>query len=280
MELSSARTTFFFAPQHPWPLVVAKEPRGDGTRTAREIAALKTASSSAIAPLYLGRVREAHIQEGLPGFPPWVPGVRPESAHRAPSESSFRELGSALAHLATATGRRGEAHHALLAALDLAGTAELPASARRLIASARRDLGGLDTAVLQHGDLSPQNYLVHDASFVGLVDWETADHEGVPGFDVLHAAVSLLLHGVGVQRWTARDAGDSFRSAWPSSPLFREARTAVSHSVVAAGVDGSLVEPLTLAFFARRLGRQLGGRAQYDFGVPLLTDMLTTVCAE
>ena len=279
MDLSSAKTTFFFGPGDAWPLVVAKEPRVDGEGRDHETAALERASPSKIAPLYLGQVGRARVQEGLPGFPPWIRGLRPETAARAPAGPAFAGLADALARLAAVSARHGEPYRELLAALDLAGTAELSWQERRLVAAARRDLARLDVTVLQHGDLSPQNYLVNDGSFTGLVDWETASLEGVPGHDVLHAAVSMLEHSVGVSYWTERTVVESFRRAWPSSPLFQDAHEAMTRSVAAAGLTETLVGPLITAFFARRLGRQVGGLKSYDFGRTAVTEMVRTVCA-
>jgi hypothetical protein len=136
----------------------------------------------------------------------------------------------------------------------------------------------LDVSVLQHRDLSAQNWLVDGASLTGLVDWEIAEPAGIPGIDILHAAVSVFEHGVGARSWSDANIAACFDKAWSQAGLFEGARAAVASTAAAAGVDGRFQESLTLAFFARRLGRQRAGLRHYGIGTATLATIVNTVC--
>ncbi len=137
--------------------------------------------------------------------------------------------------------------------------------------------GSLDAVSLQHRDLSAQNWLVDGSSFVGIVDWETADLGGVPGHDALQAAVALLEHGVALRRWSQDEVVRTFRQAWPDEPIFSLARTWHRECVRAATGSDRLADPLVIAFFARRLGRRISGGGPETLSVSTLAAMLEVV---
>lgn len=278
VQRSAARTLFVLSPGGRL-LVVVKRPGADRSGVDAELAALAAARDADIAPRSLGAVGEAVVQEGLPGAPMRLPAVRPRTADRLDVGAAFHSLGQALARLARVTAGRRDLETQLLAPLDLALRAGvLSPAAERLLSAARRDLRGLDVGVLQHGDLSAQNWMVSGQDFAGLVDWETAVHAGVPGFDALHAGVSLLEHGVGLVRWSPARLEASFAAAWGNSSLFEHVRAAQALSSVAAGVPESMVEPLRLAFFGRRLGRRLRRPSAYVVGPTVAAAAVETVC--
>lgn len=276
---SAARTVFVFG-DGPLPLLVAKQPTGDGAGVRAETAALTAVDAADVAPRPLGEVSGAVLQEGVPGTPLDVLPVTPQTSAAAGSREAFDGLGAALARLGRTTASPGGPAAALLDPLDTALSADLlSTAARQQLHDARASLAALDVTVLQHGDLSPQNWLVGGAGFAGLVDWETAVPAGVPGFDALHAGVSLLEHGVGLARWSEERVAQSFAAAWPDAPWAAGARSAFRCSALAAGVPEPLLVPLQLAFFGRRLGRRLQRPAGYAVGPAAAARMVETACA-
>lgn len=278
VQRSAARTVFVLAPAGRL-LLVAKQPGASRAGLDAELAALTAAAGSDIAPRQLGLVGEVAVQEGLRGTALPLPPVRPATAGSLPRGREFDELGAALARLAAATVGHRDLGPQLFAPMGLARGCDLLSDrARRVLAAVARDLAGFDTSVLQHGDLSAQNWMVDHGRFTGLVDWETAEHAGVPGFDVLHAAVSMLEHGVGLVRWSPERVEQSFARAWTSSALFDGVRDAQAASALAAGVPESLLEPLRVAFFARRLGRRMRRPHGYTVGPRVVAAALEVVC--
>lgn len=266
VQRSAARTVFVFGGRRL--LMVVKQPGDERAGVEREASALRAAAAADIAPRLLGYVDRAPVQEGLLGAPLLVPPVRPSEAHALERCQAFDGLGAALARLAATTAGQRDLRPQLFGPLEAAlSSGALSAHAERLLRAARRDLGRLELSVLQHRDLSAQNWLVADGGFVGLVDWETAMPAGVPGFDALHAGVSVLEHGVGLVRWSEDRVVRAFGSAWRASGLFEGVRAAFRASALAAEVPERLLDPLQLAFFGRRLGRRLAPHAVTD-GAP------------
>lgn len=277
IQRSAARTVFVF--DRRLPLLVVKQPSGSRDGALAEVAALRGAEPADVAPRFLADLDGDLVQEGLPGEPLQVEPVTPGTAHALASGGSFPELGQALARLAAATAHTGPLDHQLHRPVDAAlRSGLLSEAARRGVTAAQADLAQLDVAVLQHRDLSAQNWLVGSTGFVGLVDWETAVEHGVPGFDALHAGVSLLEHGVGLVRWSEERVMQSFTGAWTSAPLFDDVREAFHRSARAAAVPDRLLEPLQVAFFARRLGRRIQKPEGHAVGARTAARMLELVC--
>lgn len=267
VQRSAAWTVFVFG-GGPHPLLVVKQPGGSGKGVAAEAAALRAVEPAGVAPRALGEVSGAAVQEGLPGVPLLVEPVTPDRAAGLTRSAALDELAAALARLATVTAHRADLGAQLHDPVDRALAAGvLSSAAQQRVTAARAALAGLDLSVLQHGDLSAQNWLADGSRFVGLVDWETAVPDGVPGFDVLHAASSLLEHGVGLVRWSEARVEASFASAWESSARMAGAREGFREAASAGGVPEALLDPLELAFFARRLGRRLASPGGYLVGV-------------
>lgn len=263
VQRSAARTVFVFGGRHP--LIVVKQPLGDRTGVDREAAALRAAQAADVAPRLLGHLDGATVQEGLVGAPLPVPPVRASAARSLERSPGFGDLGAALARLAAATAGERDLGPRLFGPLEAAlRSGLLSPQAERLLRAALSDLDRLAVSVLQHSDLSAQNWLVGDDGFAGLVDWEIAASAGVPGFDALHAGVSVLEHGVGLVRWSEDRVVEAFGSAWVSSGLFDGVRDAFRVSALAADVPEPLLEPLQLAFFGRRLGNRLAGACTGD----------------
>lgn len=279
LERSSASTSFVFG-DDPLPLLLVKAPRPGNEGVDQERRFLELVAAADVAPRLLGELPgPAYVQEGLPGAVVRVDPVTPGDAHLMPWRRRDDELVAGLARLAETTAGAGTLQHQLLRPLDRALDAELPERVRRLVRAARDDLGRTSVTVVQHKDLSAQNWLVDGERLVGFVDWEFAVADGVPGFDALHVAVATLEHGVGLTRWSDDNVVDAFRAAWDHSPLFAGARAAVGTTSAAAGVEG-LTEQLTVAHFARRLGRRLEGSGPEGMSIPTLTAMLLTVAGD
>jgi hypothetical protein len=275
VQRSAARTTFVFG-EGTFPLLVLKEPHAGHSGTSLEAAVLEGVRALDIGPRVLGEFPDFALQEGLPGLPLRVLPVRRSNAGRLRWQKDFDQLVVALSRLAVAS-RRSQAPGGLLNNVEKACEYPFTSPRRDLVNAARRDLRGLGISVVQHRDLSPQNWLVNDGHFAGLVDWELAALDGVPGFDALHAAVALFEHGVGLHRWSGLEVTTCFEIAWRSAPLFVGARMAMRETARAAGVEERLMDSLEVAYFARRLGRSLSSTV-YHLHPSTLANMLSVVC--
>jgi len=274
---SAAQTVFVFEPAGR-PLLICKVPGEDAARVDDEARALDRAAPAEIAPIYLGRVGDARIQEGLDGEPLDIEPVRPEMAGRLPWRIEHAELAAGLTRLSEVTTTRNPPDE-LLAPIERAvKDGPLSGRGRAMLASAVRDLTRLEVSVLRHGDTSPQNCLFSGGRLQGLVDWELAQARGVPGFDMMNAAVAYLEQGVGFVRWSEQRALEAFRAAWECAPLFIAARAAAEDAAAAAGVPDNLLPALTAGFFGRRLGRRLAHPDAYATGPETAARMLESAC--
>jgi hypothetical protein len=264
LERAAGLTVFVFGGGSS-PVLVAKLP-GDEAALAREAEALEVAAAAGVAPLPLGRVGDAYVQEALDGRP-----LRVEA--QLAWTAQHEELAAGLARLAASTGKDG-------ASQEVGWNADLlPTQARAQLDEARSALELLGRTVLRHGDTSPQNCLYRGAHLVGLVDWERAQPAGAPGFDVWNAALAALEHGVGLRRWSERRVLSEFGGAWRNSDWGRRVDRAARRSVEASGASAHLVRPLELAFFARRLERRRANPHGYATGPEVAARMLELVCA-
>lgn len=278
VQRSAAWTVFVFG-SGAHPLLVVKQPGASAAGVQAEAAALRAAEAAAVAPRLLGSLDGAVVQEGLPGAPVLVPPVTVSRAAAMPATAEVEQLSAALVRLAAVTAHRADLGPQLHRPVQRAADSGLLSSgAVARLRAAQSALARLDTSVLQHGDLSAQNWLVGPEGFLGLVDWETAVTDGVPGFDVLHAGVSLLEHGVALVRWSSERVSAAFDAAWGSSGHFHAVRDGFRRSAGAAGVSDDLLEPLELAFFGRRLGRRLAAPGGYAVGVRETAAALERVC--
>jgi hypothetical protein len=274
----SAAETFFVFGEGRFPLLVLKKPHSDEEGVLNEVRALERAEASGAAPRYLGRLGPFHVQEGLAGLPLSVAPVWPHALRDLPRPAAFDQLDRALERLATTTARRGARSADLLPALDAASDYGLPPRVKDAVRRAHDQLEGLDIAVLQHRDMSAQNWLVDGDRLAGLVDWELARSTGVPGHDAVQAAVSLFEHGVALTKWSGDAVVTRFRAAWRCSPFFQGARQSLRSSARAAGVPDELTPALEIGYFARRLGRALAKEERQSLEPAHLAAMLTTVC--
>jgi hypothetical protein len=274
----SAETIFVFG-DAPEPLVVCKVPRDDPATLELEVEALIDAQPAAIAPLALGKVGAAFVQEALPGAPLEVQPVTPEGAAALPWRDEHEQLAQGLIRLAGATARSGppqELRPEVKAALD---KAELPGNVREVATHALKELEGFEIAVLRHGDTSAQNCLFDRGRLTGLVDWEIARPQGAPGFDILNAAVAILDHGVGLVHWSEERAVRSFREAWRGSEFFARARDAARRATNSAGGSDHDYSKLEIAFFARRLASRAASPSSYATGPEAAAEILEVACA-
>lgn len=275
LQRASARTVLVFGTT-PQPLLVVKFAH-PGERVLNEVAALQRADGR-IAPRYLGRVADGHVQEGIPGEALRVDPVTPSSAANASWSPAHEALGRGLVELAGATALRQRPAELGGGFVEAADHAALTPDARRRAAQAVRSLERFERAVLKHGDTSPQNCLFVGDSLQGLVDWETARLAGAPGFDVMNNALALLEHGIGLTRWNDERLTAAFEAAWLRAPLFHHARSMTMQAAEAAGAGEGEQEALVVAFFVRRLAHRLEHPHMFATGPAVARRMLETVC--
>lgn len=278
LERSAARTVLAFG-DRPHPLLVAKVPAPGDERALAESQVLAAVAAAGIAPRPLGEVGGALVQEGLPGRALRVEPLSPRRAQTLAWPAQLAAASAGVGAVATAT-RRPTRPAADLDDLErAAASTALPAGAAVAVQAASRRLADLQVSVLRHGDLSPQNILMDDDELVGFVDWELAIHEGAPGFDVWHAALSWLEHGVGLQRWAQDVVASAVTSAWRDTHFGKGVRVAATSAVISAGVDASLVDDLEVAFFARRWMRRHDGTRSHPVTAATAARVLEAVCA-
>lgn len=268
VERSVGLTLFVFgSARHP--LVVVKAPRGASPGTQREVEALRRLHATRVAPRHLGSIGDATVQEGLRGSP-LVPQLSGTASAWPPAG-----VIEALADVARVTVEsRPPRDDIPPMAVGLEESA-LSAGTRERARRAVERVSASPFAVLRHGDLSPQNVLVDP---VGLVDWEMAHHDGVPGFDVLHAAVSHLEAVVARGGRSPRRLLERFAREWRGG-FGDVVRAGVETSRRAAGVEDVPVDDTVIAFFTRRLGRRRADPQRYAIGRRVATAMLESVCA-
>jgi hypothetical protein len=279
LERRAALTVFCFHPDSR-PLLVLKVPAPGDPRADQEAQALREAEPASVAPRELGRAGPARVQEALPGAPLELEPLTPASAATLAWPASLEELAAGLTRLAGATVKPEapeQLSYPVRRSLEYDG---LGPHARTLVSAAARDLDRLNRSVLEHRDASPQNCLFADGALSGLVDWENARSRGGPGLDVWNAALTYLEAGVGLRRWSAQRVEDAFRNAWRDAPFYAGARNAARRAARAAEVPESLLDPLELAFFARRLGRRMDNPGGYPSGPRIAARMLELACLE
>jgi hypothetical protein len=231
-----------------------------------------------VAPRFAGWLDHAAAQEGIVGYPAAVTATSPSTAPSLPWLPEHAGLAEGLCRLAAATAQRSSQLQ-LTAEVDLALTHDLPLRVRKLVVAARQECARMDSTVLQHGDLSAQNWLVNRSRFSGIVDWEFTNPHGTPGFDMLNAMVALLEHGIGLRRWSESLVVSAFSAAWSTAPLFVRGRDAARRTASAAGVRESQLNAIEVAFFARRLSRRLRRPTGYATGPAVAAQMLEVACA-
>jgi Phosphotransferase enzyme family len=265
----AAGLTVFVLADDEHPLLVAKLP-GKTALLEGERRALERVAPLGIAPHYLGAAGGAYVQEGLRGEALALP--RPDALRW---DERLSQLAHSFVRLAEATVRAEPARE-VAAPVELALT-RVDGSAHRALEAAWNDVARLRSSVLQHGDTSAQNCLFEDGRLTGLVDWERAQTNGVPAFDIWNASLALLEHSVGLHRWSQERVLDAFRrhwfGAWGSA-----ARAAAADAAGAAGVSERLLDALETVFFARRVGRRLANPAAYATTPETALRMLELVC--
>ena len=281
LERSAGLTVFLFAGDDHHPLVVAKVPPEGDDRVDLEVRALQAAASSGVAPRFLGTVAGARVQEGIPGAPLPVVPTGPKTAESLWWQPLHGEVGNTLSKLAEATAAPGMSWELNEDSMKAALAYDMPTKVRDRVHNAYRDAVRVDVTVLRHVDTSPQNCLLHrQPPGVSLVDWEIARFEGVPGFDLLTAALSYMEHGVGLQRWSEDLIVETFEIAWSRSHYWKTARTAIRQTMSAAGVDDKSHDALELLFFAQRVGLRVTRPDYFPTSADMAARMLNVVARD
>lgn len=279
LRRSAALTVFVFG-DGPQPLMVLKLPAPGDERVDHETAALVEAEPAGVSPRSLGRAGEARVQEALEGTALMLEPLDPQRARRLRWYKRLQALAGGLTEIAGVTAKpvaSAELREPLATAID---SGDLHGRTLRLLRAAARDLGGLSLSVLRHGDASGQNCLFRGQRLTGLVDWETANSYGAPGFDVLNSALAYLEHGVGLVKWSDELVLEAFEVAWRDSTFFQGARAAAEDAARAAGVPERCLEPLVVAFFGNRLGRRVKAPHEHATGPRLAAATLEVACSD
>jgi len=97
--------------------------------------------------------------------------------------------------------------------------------------------------VFQHGDPHPGNLTVTGSGTIGVLDWEAADPEGLPLWDLFHFlwAYCTLSAGARNRASQARCFDEHFLSTTPFSHSFADA---IGRYCGELGIEPSLIEPL------------------------------------
>lgn len=256
LQRSAGRTVFVFG-DAPRPLVVLRESTAARGAEVREAAALREAEPAAIAPRHLGRVGAAEAQEGLQGTPLVVGPMTPDRASALTWTPRLAALSDALERLAATTAKPGFAEQLRRPTERALADGKLAPAARRALEAAWRDVQRVDASVLRHHDTSPQNCLFSGDHLDGIVDWEWAEPQGAPGFDLWNAALSYTEYGIGLVRWSQEIVLDVFERAWRDSSFWQTARADGRRTAAAAGVPEHALDSLEVVFFGSRVGDRL-----------------------
>lgn len=274
-------TTIFLFAGDAWPALVGKVPLGDPAPVERETSALRAAAASSVGPHAFGPVVGlGHVQRGLRGRALHIEPLTPEKALRLSWTPQHDALARGLERLA-----RDTVVHAPPAwwgdgvVNEAASHPSMTAATRNVVAAAVRRLREHPAGVLCHVDTSPQNLLFDGDRFTGMVDWEIAVPNGMPGRDLLNAASASIENGVALVRWDERSVVDTFVAAWLQSPFGRRAREAAGACVVAAGLPSDLVHATEIVFFARRVGHRMRAPDDHATSIDVALAVLEAVCA-
>lgn len=271
----SASTTVFMFGDSATPLLVVKVPSGEDDRAAHEADALTAAQPTGIAPHFLGRVGDGYVQEGIAGRPYRLRSIDTSNASSIPWETHHVTVAEALKGLGATTAGAEKPFEMTDGLLDAAaGSTLIGERTRTSIRIAIEEIEAGPRSVLQHRDVNAQNSLFDGNVLSGIVDWEFARTNGMPGFDTLNVALSDMEHGIALKRWSPPLVAEIFAAAWPRSPLWEAARASSREACLAAGlaVDPRHVETF---FFAYRFARRF--RAG-ETSAWIAARMLETVC--
>jgi aminoglycoside phosphotransferase (APT) family kinase protein len=280
LERRSALTVFVFTGDDQ-PVLVAKLPRGEAGGPAAEAEALQAARGLAGAPRYLGRCRDAYVQEMVRGAPLPVEPLRPGQASDIRWDECHAQLAEGLRALTVAARTPGspqETHPARVS--DAVRYPGLAPATRAAVLAAADAVEALPVSVLKHGDLSPQNCLFEGSRFAGIVDWESAILRGTPGYDLLNAGVALLEHRLALYGSAPSEFQDAIVRAWSDSEYFAALRACIASEIRALDIDMSIVPAIEISFFARRLGHRLAEPERYFLGVEGAAGILEAVVAQ
>lgn len=280
LERRSALTVFVFI-GNDQPVLVLKVPRDGATGPVAEAEALRAAGGLAGAPRYLGRCRDAYVQEVIPGAPFPLEPLRPDRASRIRWDERHVRVAEALRALkiGTRTPEAPREAYPTRARVALRHPGLSPETNSAVGASIDA-VDALSVSVLKHGDLSPQNCLFQGSRFSGLVDWEGAILRGTPGYDLLNLGVAELEHRLALFGLSPTEYVDAMVRAWSDSEYFTALRSCVASEVEALDLDRSIVPAIEISFFARRLGHRLAEPDRYVLGPDSAAAILEAVVAQ
>jgi hypothetical protein len=253
----SRKIAFFLFGTPPIPSYVAKlppDPAMNGrleneARALRELESLGLADEGRVPRVaFFGEhaglaILGQALIEGVPFLEKTAGG--PECPHAATALETFHRLGGLQGGGRTAPG------HVVAAALDalleqfaeIYGDREAVAFLRQRVERLRSHPDPIPL-VFQHGDAGAWNMLVTPAGQVAILDWEAAESDGMPLWDLCH-----FLRSYGVLDARRRGAAPGARARFARTFLGEDAlgcwvREAIVRYCVTVGLAGSLAEPL------------------------------------
>jgi hypothetical protein len=152
-----------------------------------------------------------------------------------------------------ATARRAASIDRIVSDVDRVYGLPSPTSGR-LEDAARRVIDAADAlpTVFMHGDAAAWNVLLRPDGRVAFLDWEAADADGMPLWDLFHFARSHVIAGAGFGRLARRP-----RALLRSIAGDELTRSAVAAYIGRLGIDPRLVGPLMTLCWAHRALREV-----------------------
>lgn len=180
-----------------------------------------------------------------------------DAANRSGTADAFRwlvELSARSAERGPAvTARRAASIDRIVSELDRVYRLP-PATSSRLQEAAGRivDAGDALPTVFLHGDAAAWNVLLRPDGRVAFLDWEAADADGMPLWDLFHFARSHVIAGAGFGRLARRP-----RTLLRSIAADELTNSAISAYVGRLAIDPRLVGPLMALCWAHRALREV-----------------------
>jgi len=202
----------------------------------------------------------------------WIAGRPFEAVASVAADSpQYTAASGWLASLATATVRQRDAGDVGAALRDLfdrfSAVAPLPSGELGALAGHVRTIEAHDgtvPTVFQHGDPGTWNLVLDDADRVVFLDWEAAEPDGVPLWDLFHLQRSF--GALSAQRDGLRGIDAGLRHLAAPSPLQDRFAAEIGEQARAIGLAPGLVAPLFFTCWMHRALKEVTRRTPATLG--------------